>query len=133
MSQFSESPPRLNGPGLASVIVGGLGVLTSVPIVAVLIALIAVLAGGLQLSDSSQVDVVVGLLSWFLAVPLTALFALAGTVTAVVGLFRRPRVLPAVGLTLSLFGLLAVAAALTLGLLVGNTLDAIDPLLGPAQ
>ncbi|WP_378144096.1 hypothetical protein ACFJGV_11605 [Cnuibacter sp. UC19_7] len=130
MSQLTMVAHRRNGPGLASVIVGGIGVLAAVPIVLVIVVLAAVLWGGLELDDAAQVDVVVGLLSWILAAPLAGLLGLGGTITAIVGLFRRPRTLAGIGLTLSLLALLSAAAALTLVLLSSAALESIEPLLG---
>lgn len=130
MSQDAVGQRRGNGAGLASVIAGGIGVLAAVPIVLVIVVLVAVLWGGLELDDAAQVDVLVGLLSWFLAAPIAGLLGLGGTVTAIVGLFRRPRTLAGIGLALSLLALLSAVAALTLVLLFSATLESIEPLLG---
>ncbi|MCS5497628.1 hypothetical protein NY547_10305 [Cnuibacter physcomitrellae] len=130
MSQYAVAPRRMNGPGLASVIVGAVGVLAAVPIVVVIVVLVAVVWGGLELDDSAQFDVFVGLLSWFVAAPLAGLLGLGGTITAIVGLFRRPRTLAGIGIALSLVALLSAVAAITLAFLFSATLQSFEPLLG---
>jgi hypothetical protein len=119
----------MNGLGLSSVIVGGLGALASVPLGVALVMVGLVIGGGLALSDDAQVNLFVLFASWFVALPATGLFALVGLGLAIGGLLRPPRALGAVGLGLSALALLLAACAIGFLSLLGSTYQAVEPLL----